>query len=302
VIDFAKPLLLGIAGMRRCIHSVTVFALAVLAGCTAVPKSASGDLAVVTMSYNIRCGSCESRSDVNHWDKRKLLVAEVIRKSGSDLIGLQEAELFQVKNLVEILRDYDWYGVGRDDGNERGEMTAVLVRRSSFVIMEPRTLWLSETPERVSKGWDAMLNRTLTQVKLKSKATGRVIHFFNTHFDHMGDHARLESARLIVRTARLAGGEEAVLVTGDLNLRDNHPAYKLLTTSLQDAAAISQTTPTGGNMTFNGFGNDLQRDNKIDFIFVSAVQRVLSHQVITDMYQGLYPSDHFPVVATVVVH
>jgi endonuclease/exonuclease/phosphatase family metal-dependent hydrolase len=147
-----------------------------------------------------------------------------------------------------------------------------------------------------------MLNRTLTQVTLKSKATGRVIHFLNTHFDHMGDQARLESARLIVRTLRSEGSDGAVIVTGDLNLRDNHPAYRHLTTSLQDAATISQTPPKGGNMTFNGFGNDLQRDNKIDFIFVSAGQSVRSHLVVTDLYQGLYPSDHFPVVATIAVH
>jgi endonuclease/exonuclease/phosphatase family metal-dependent hydrolase len=254
------------------------------------------------MSYNIRCGSCEASFDINHWGRRKLLVTAVIRKSGSDLIGLQEAELFQVKDLVAMLGEYDWYGVGRDDGRVQGEMTAVLVKRSSFEIVAARTLWLSETPEAVSKGWDAMLKRTLTQVTLKSKATGRVIHLLNTHFDHKGDQARLESARLLVRTARSAADAEAVIVTGDLNLRDNHPAYQHLTISLQDAASISQTPPTGGNMTFSGFGKDLQRDNKIDFVFVSAGQRVQSHQVIADLYEGLYPSDHFPVVATVVVH
>jgi endonuclease/exonuclease/phosphatase family metal-dependent hydrolase len=285
--------------LRSWITAIIVVAL--LTGCAVPPGSPTDAQKVVAMTYNIRCGSCENTSDVNHWSRRKQLVSEVIRQSGADLVGLQEAELFQVKDLVQLLPYYEWYGVGRDDGQESGEMTAVLIRRSAFEIVAPRTLWLSESPDLPSKGWDATLNRTLTLVKLKSTITGGILYFFNTHFDHRGDQARLESSRLIVRTAQSEEGH-TVILTGDLNLRDNHPAYKHLATALRDAASISQTPPAGGNMTFNGFGHDLQSDNKIDFIFVSAGQKVLSHQVITDLHHGQYPSDHFPIVATVVIH
>jgi endonuclease/exonuclease/phosphatase family metal-dependent hydrolase len=285
----------------RSLTLSVITSIALLSGCAVSPQPISGEPAVVAMTYNIRCGSCESKADVNHWDKRKYLVAEVIRKSGADLIGLQEAELFQVKDLVDALPYYDWYGVGREDGKERGEMTAVLVRRSAYEILERRTLWLSETPQVVSKGWDAMLNRTLTMVKLRSKATGRTVHFLNTHFDHRGDKARHESAGLIMRTIQSEVESDPVILTGDLNLRDNHLAYKLLATTLQDTRTTSTTPPSGGNITFNGFGRDLKNGNTIDFILVSPGQTVRAHAVITDLYAGLYASDHFPVVATIVI-
>lgn len=251
------------------------------------------------MSYNICCGSCEREDDVNHWQRRKFLVAEVIRKSQADLIGLQEAELFQVKDLVSLLGGFDWVGVGRDDGKEQGEMNAVLVRRRAYSIESQKTLWLSATPEQVSRGWDAMLNRTLTLLKLKERHSGKEMYFLNTHFDHVGDKARDESARLITQTVRALGDQLPLILTGDLNARPDFAGYRMLSAVLRDAAVVSQTPAQGGGITFNGFGKDLQPGNKIDYVFVSGAQTVLSHRVITDLYNGLYPSDHFPIAVAV---
>jgi endonuclease/exonuclease/phosphatase family metal-dependent hydrolase len=251
------------------------------------------------MSYNIRCGSCEAVTDVNHWSRRRTLVADVIRKSGADLVGLQEAELFQVTDLVELLREFDWYGVGRDSGDQRGEMNAVLVRRSAFDIESRKTLWLSTTPQSASRGWDAMYHRTLTHVLLRNKTTGQGLHFLNTHFDHQGEQARLESGLLVARTAQALAEKEAVVLTGDLNLRSVHPAYAALVRVLQDTATRPEQPATGPSMTFNGFGKEIEPDNKIDFVFISRGLRSRSHAVIADLYQGLYPSDHFPVVSTI---
>lgn len=251
------------------------------------------------MSYNIRCGSCERQDDVNHWQRRKFLVAEVIRQSQADLIGLQEAELFQVKDLVSLLGGFDWVGVGRDDGKEQGEMNAVLVRRSAYSIESQKTLWLSATPEQVSRGWDAMLNRTLTLLKLKARDSAREMYFLNTHFDHVGEKARDESARLITQTVRALGDQLPLILTGDFNARQDFAGYRTLTAVQQDAAVASQTPAQGGGITFNGFGKDLQAGNKIDYVFISHGQTVLSHRVITDLYDGLYPSDHFPVAVAV---
>lgn len=261
-------------------------------------QAAQSDAAqtVRVMTYNIRCGSCERADDVNHWSRRKLLVADVIRQSQSDLIGMQEAELFQVKDLATLLPDFDWVGVGRDDGHERGEMTAVLVRRSAYAIASQKTLWLSPTPEQPSKGWDAMLNRTVTVLNLKSRSTGQGLHFLNTHFDHMGVVARDESAKLIGQMVKKLGDSNPVVLTGDFNAHSDFPGYRALTATLQDAAVVSRTPLLGGGMTFNGFGTDLQPGNKIDYVFVSPGVAVQSHRVITDLYQGLYASDHFPVV------
>ncbi|MEI8326245.1 MAG: endonuclease/exonuclease/phosphatase family protein [Betaproteobacteria bacterium] len=251
---------------------------------------------VQVMSYNIRCGSCERPDDVNHWSRRRLLVADVIRRSKADLIGLQEAELFQVRDLTTLMPDFDWVGAGRDDGGEKGEMNAVLVRRSAFAIASQKTLWLSDTPGKVSRGWDAMLNRTLTVLQLRSRRSGRELYFLNTHFDHMGVRARDESAKLIAQTVRWLGDAPAVILTGDFNARSDFPGYGTLTQQLRDAALLSRTAPAGGGISFNGFGTDLQPGNKIDYVFVSPALRVQSHRLITDLYDGLYASDHFPVL------
>lgn len=281
--------------------------LCMLAGCASPPISAQSvplyqEDSVRVMSYNIRCGFCEKESDVNHWSRRKFLVAKVIKASGADLIGLQEAELFQVQDLERLLGDYVWVGVGRDDGKQRGEMNAVLVRRSAYTVISSHTLWLSETPLQVSKGWDAMFNRTVTLLHLKDQRTGKPLNFLNTHFDHQGERARLESARLIAQTVLSLKPGEPVVLTGDFNARADFEGYKIITRQLQDAAMVSRTPAEGGSITFNGFGRDLQPDNKIDFIFVSPGATVLSHRVVTDLYEGLYPSDHYPVTATLRVH
>jgi endonuclease/exonuclease/phosphatase family metal-dependent hydrolase len=254
------------------------------------------------MSYNIRCGSCERESDVNHWSRRKYLVADVIKRSNADIVGLQEVELFQAKSLATLLRDFDWVGVGRDDGAEKGEMNAVFVRRSAFSIKSWKTLWLSETPDQVSRGWDAALNRTVTVVSVTSKATGQELSFLNTHFDHMGQRARKESAALISRVVAGMGGKSVTILAGDLNAIPDFPGYESLTQQMRDAALATLTPATGGDITFNGFGKDLQSGNKIDYLFVSPGQEVKSHKVVTDLYDGLYPSDHFPVVMEVTLH
>ncbi len=273
---------------------------AVLLG-TEVAFAAPHPEAMRVMSYNIRCGSCERESDVNHWSRRKYLVADVIKSAQADVIGLQEAELFQVHDLVSLLADFDWVGVGRDDGREKGEINAVLVRRSALSIASYKTLWLSGTPETVSRGWDALLNRTVTVLALESRATGRGLNFLNTHFDHAGVVARNESALLIEKLVQSLGANRPVILTGDFNARSDFAGYQNLTGPLRDAATTSQAPATGGNITFNGFGRDVQADNKIDYIFVSPGVEVKTHRVVTDLYNGLYPSDHFPLVADILL-
>ncbi len=241
------------------------------------------------MSYNIRCGSCEAATDVNHWSRRKFLVADLIKKTQVDLIGLQEAELFQVQDLVALLEDFDWVGVGRDDGQTKGEMNAVLLRRSHWTISSHKTLFLSETPQQVSKGWDAMYKRTLTLVQVQDRASGKAINFLNTHFDHQGLKARLESARLITQTLKQLGADTPTVLTGDFNDIPGSAPYQTLSGALRDAALKSLTPSQGGDISFNGFGKELVAGNKIDYIFTNPGFEVRSHRLITDTYQGLSP-------------
>lgn len=251
---------------------------------------------IKVMTYNIRCGFCEDSSSVNNWSYRKYLVAYLIHSHKPDLIGLQEAEMFQVNELIEMLDEYDWYGVSREDGKERGESTAILFKKNRFEPLTKQTFWLSETPELISKGWDAALNRTVTIIKFFDKHLNKEFYYANTHFDHVGETARTESSKLIVDILAKYSDEYPVIFSGDLNYTSTSDGYKVLSEKLFDAKSISENE-SGGNTTFNGFGKDIQPDNKIDFIFVNDKIKVISHIIDTTLFNGLYPSDHFPVIA-----
>ncbi len=254
---------------------------------------------ITVMTYNIRCGFCEDSSSVNNWSKRKYLVAYIIKNHNPDLIGLQEAEMFQVKELIEMLDEYDWYGVSREDGKEGGESTAILYRKKRFSLEQEQTLWLSETPELVSKGWDAAYKRTVTITKLKDLMSSKGFYYFNTHLDHIGETARTESSKMIAAEIGEYSKEYPVILSGDFNYRSTSDGYKIITGKIFDTKLISKTESNGGNITFNGFGKDIQSDNMIDFIFVNDKVEVLKHIVDTATFNGLYPSDHYPVISEI---
>ena len=256
---------------------------------------------IKVMTYNIRCGYCEDSSDVNNWSNRKYLVAYMIKTHSPDLIGLQEAEMFQVKELIEMLDEYDWYGVSREDGKEGGESTAILYRKARFSSEQKQTLWLSETPELVSKGWDAMYKRTVTIIKLKDLMSLKEFYYLNTHLDHIGEVARTESSKMIVNAIGKYTNEYPVILSGDFNYRTASDGYKIITNKIFNTQSISKNE-SGGNITFNGFGKDIQPDNKIDFIFVNNEVEVLSHLIDTTTFNGLYPSDHYPVITEIILN
>ena len=255
---------------------------------------------ITVMSYNIRCGYCEDSSNVNNWSYRKYLVAYLIKSHNPDLIGLQEAEMFQVNELIEMLDEYDWYGVSREDGKEKGESTAILYKKERFDPLVKETQWLSETPQFVSKGWDAALNRTVTIIKFKDKKLNKEFYYANTHFDHIGEKARTESSRLIINFLSQYVVEYPIIFSGDLNYTSISEGYKILSSKLSDAKTIADTE-SGGNISFNGFGKDIKPDNKIDFIFINNKVKVLEHIVDTTRFNELYPSDHYPVITEITI-
>jgi endonuclease/exonuclease/phosphatase family metal-dependent hydrolase len=256
---------------------------------------------IKVMTYNIRCGFCEDSSNVNNWSKRKYLVAYLIKNHNPDLIGLQEAEMFQVNELIEMLDEYDWYGVSREDGKEGGESTAILYRTKRFLLEQKQTLWLSETPGLISKGWDAMFKRTVTIIKLKDLMSLKELYYLNTHLDHVGENARAESSKLLLNEIGKLSTDYPVILTGDFNCTSTAEGYKIITSKLSDSKYSSKTESIGGNITFNGFGNDIKPDNKIDFIFVNDKVEVLNHIIDTTTFNGLYPSDHYPVITEILL-
>ncbi|MDQ3322540.1 MAG: endonuclease/exonuclease/phosphatase family protein [Acidobacteriota bacterium] len=256
------------------------------------------------MTFNIRYN--EPRDGVNAWANRKTRVADVIRFHKADLIGVQEAQNNQLKDLEKLLPDFAWRGVGRD-GDNNGEFSAILYRKSRFKLLENQTFWLSETPEKVgSKGWDANLPRIVTWAKFRDKQTKKTFFHFNTHFDHIGKQARTESAKLLLAQIQKITGKLPFVVTGDFNAKEETDVYKILTGKIEsanfkliDARFVSQNGHFGGNSTFSAF-KELVPENRIDYVFVGENAKVLEHGVLSDRWDGLWASDHLPVLAEIV--
>ncbi len=256
------------------------------------------------MSFNIRYD--EPRDGENAWPNRKKLVASLIRFHHVDIIGVQEALKGQLDDLSELLPDYAWLGVGRGDGKSAGEFSAIFYRRSRFKSLESSTFWLSETPEVPSKGWDAALPRIVTWSKFSDIQTGKVFFHFNTHFDHRGMRSHEESARLLLHRIGLLAHRLPVLVTGDFNFNESSKAYEILTGKglasmdlLRDARYLSEHGHYGPTSTFNDF-KALVPNHKIDYVFVKGNVRVIQHGVLSDTWDGRFPSDHFPVLAEII--
>ena len=164
--------------------------------------------------------------------------------------------------------------------------------------MQGGTFWLSETPEKPSKGWDAALNRICTYVLLKDKKSKKKFWVFNTHFDHVGDTARMESAKLIIQRINDLNWDNApVFLTGDFNLLPESDAIKFLSLKMNDAKSVSRLTPYGPEGTFNGFKVCENPHKRIDYIFTSPNNIVvLKYGVLAEVQDLRYPSDHFPVL------
>jgi len=258
------------------------------------------------MSYNIKF---DDKSDtLNSWDSRKERVINLISFYEPDFIGTQEGLLHQLEDLEKGLGSYRWIGVGRADGGSEGEFSAIFYNSDRFRQVEnsDSTIWLSENPSEPSKSWDAALPRILTWAKFQDRESGSEFYVFNTHFDHIGDTARAESASLIVQTINNVSGDLPVVLTGDFNATEGSLPYQNLTGSssaLKDAFYDTDLPHVGPLFTYDGFNvlGDNER-RRIDYIFVNEKVDVKRHAFISDFRDGRYPSDHLPVLADVTVN
>ncbi|GAA5521040.1 endonuclease/exonuclease/phosphatase family protein [Aliifodinibius salicampi] len=255
------------------------------------------------MSYNIRYDNPDDAP--NHWDNRKGRVANVIKFYDPAFVGTQEGLIHQLTYLDQELSNYEWIGQGRKDGKHGGEFSAIFydTRKVKLVKESDSTVWLSETPQKPSKSWDAALPRILTWGLFEVKSTGEQVYVFNTHFDHVGEVARLESSKLILKVIREVAGKKPAVLTGDFNVMPDSEPYATLTSGtpeLNDAYEISVLSHVGPSFTFEGFkvngGSDGRR---IDYIFANNEIRVNKHAILTSFQEGFYPSDHLPVYAEI---
>ncbi|GAA3653179.1 endonuclease/exonuclease/phosphatase family protein [Flavivirga jejuensis] len=246
------------------------------------------------MTYNIKVD--HSKESDNSWDHRKDFMMGQINFYQPDVFGVQEALPNQIKYIDSTLVDYNYVGVGRDDGDTAGEYSAIFYKKETFTIVKSGTFWLSKTPEKVSMGWDAVCNRICTYSLLENKKTTKRFWVFNTHFDHVGKLARAESPKLILQKINALNTESVpVILMGDFNLEPETPQIQFIKKHLKDSKEISKAVPFGPSGTFNGFHFNQPVTRRIDYIFVSHSIKVNKYAVLSDSKDCKYPSDHLPV-------
>lgn len=247
-------------------------------------------------SYNLRLN--EPEDGANAWPHRKDMVRALIRYHRLDLVATQEGLIDQIHDL-EAMPGWGRVGVGRDDGREGGEHSAIFYRRDRLALEAHGDFWLSATPDKPSISWDSRCcHRLATWARLRDKASGQRFVAFSVHFDHEGELSRRESARLLVQRVQALGGGLPVLCLGDFNAEPGSEPVAIMTAALRDARALSETPPYGPEGSFNDFKWVPEEERRIDYLFVTPGVRVLDYAVLTDSLRGRYPSDHFPLVLT----
>lgn len=250
---------------------------------------------LTVMSFNIRYNN--AGDGVNAWPNRVEMVNGLLNFYEPDIFGLQEALYEQITDIQKALPEYEWIGVGRDDGDKAGEFAPLFFNTQKFIRIENGHFWLAENCEQAKLGWDAACKRIVTWGKFQSKVSGKRFFVFNTHFDHIGVEARKNSALLIRdKIEELTQGSQLpVILTGDFNLTDETEPILMIKKYLNDSREISQQAPYGPVGTFNGFKPATEGSNRIDYLFVSDGIKVLKYATLSDSKEGRTPSDHLPV-------
>jgi endonuclease/exonuclease/phosphatase family metal-dependent hydrolase len=249
-------------------------------------------------TFNVRYANPNDTG--NLWEDRIPHVLSLIQFHKIGLFGTQEGLSHQVKQMSEGL-SYEYLGVGRDDGAEKGEYTAILFDPKQFKLEDSGTFWLSPTPDTPSKGWDAALNRICSWGRFKDNK-GKKFYIFNVHYDHIGQQAREESSKLVVAKVKEINSKNLpVILMGDFNVTPDNPAYTTITSdsNWKDARLVSKIPAYGPKGTFSAFDWDRMPDGIIDHVFVQGKIQVIRHGILTDNYGKKYPSDHFPVMVEI---
>ena len=257
------------------------------------------------MTYNVHGIEDHLPGPQSEWENRKGPIAELIMQKDIHIFGLQEPYFGQVCQLSELLNEYQWYGIGLDDGKKEGQINAVFYKKNQFELKDKGTVFLSENPRLPGKGWGARFPRGVTWVNLIEKNTQSSLFFFNTHFDYHSRLARDESAKLVRYTIEKLAEDVPVILVGDFNIFSSlggNETYKLLTQKnkknlLFNAQNISMSPHKGPVGTWSGFKEAGKPGIKPDFIFVNRFIRVFAHQIVANTHKGEFLSDHLPVIA-----
>lgn len=264
------------------------------------PLFAQQQAIMKVMTWNIRLDTPDDGP--NQWQYRKDGLCDEILKQHPDILGVQEALPNQMKDMRKRLKGYKSIGVGRDDGKNSGEFSALFYNKKELKSLRSGTFWLSETPDIAgSRGWDAACNRIVTWAEFADKTSGKHFISMNTHLDHMGEQARVESAQLILNKINELAHQLPVILTGDLNVSNKHRAYRILTFSeneyvLSDTRERVGAIKNGPDYSFIGFDPAVEPTELIDFILATWNFEVISSTIIDFRTGGRYLSDHLPII------
>ena len=254
------------------------------------------------MTFNIRLNVASD--SLNAWPYRRDNLASQVLFHDVELLGVQEALHNQMVDLKERLPQFRYVGVGRDDGKEKGEYSAIFYDTTRLQALQSGTFWLSLTPEVAgSKSWDAAITRIVTWARFRDRKKGKIFYAFNTHFDHLGKEARRESAKLLLQKVAAISGKTPAIITGDFNATPADEPIRVVTDKtnplhLTDAKELSATPHYGPTGTFTGFAAKERDDQPIDYIFLKGPWKVQKHATLSQSWGGRFASDHFSVLAT----
>ncbi|MCI5581593.1 MAG: endonuclease/exonuclease/phosphatase family protein [Phocaeicola plebeius] len=271
--------------------------------CSGGQQAASMDEPIDVMSFNVRYDN--PGDSLNNWRFRKDRVANAIRFYDAEIVGTQEVLHGQLLDLQQRLPEYGVVGVGREDGKEKGEYSALWYKKDRFEVIDSGNFWLSETPEVAgSKGWDGACERIAAWARLKDKTTGKVILALNTHLDHVGEVARREGVALVLDRAEALGEGARIVVTGDFNAGPESEVIRQVTDTAQpkhltDARTVSPIV-YGPDWTFHDFGRwPQEKRERIDYVFLGEGWKVTRYGVLAELDNEAYLSDHNPVLVTI---
>ena len=278
----------------RNLFALFLAALIMLPQAAQAKKENEGTEGLKVMSYNIRLGS--ANDGTNSWSLRYVATGEMLDDQAPDVFGVQEALDYQVRYINEMC-GYEYVGVGRENGKKEGEHMAIFWNKKSVSMLKWGTFWLSETPQKPSKGWDAACFRTATWALMKDKKTGKKFYFVNTHLDHEGKEAQKNGLKLIVdRIGEINPEGYPMILTGDFNMKPDDPNLAELDSKMQSTRKIAAVTDN--HDTYNGWGRG---SGIIDYIYVSGFSSCPEYQTVVKKYRDRkFISDHYPVSARLI--
>lgn len=249
------------------------------------------------MSYNIKYDNVNDT--VNNWNDRKAEMVDLLNEHSPDFIGMQEVLVHQLEYLDKALLDFKYIGVGRDDGKEKGEFSPILYNTSKFKLVQSNTFWLSKTPDKISVGWDASMERICSYGLFQNKTTNEKLWVFNTHFDHRGVKARKKAAKLILnKIKQLNLSKLPVILMGDFNLMPEEKPIQSIQKKMDDGQQISKIALKGPQGTFNGFDINDPQERRIDYIFTTGLIVHSYLHIDERLKTGKHISDHLPVLTS----